>query len=158
MDEKVRLKNAILCNQGHIDYLEKEIKGYQGLINKQKAELAELEPNKRRNKMADDERGILKRSIEDHQAAIDKAQKELDALEVTYSIGDRFISHCDTKYMLTEVTTEIETKVGLISMCGKMPYPPICVGDTKKMTESEYQRTHGGNVTRYWDNGKKVRV
>ena len=43
------------------------------------------------------EREILQRSIEDHQTAIDKAERELDALEVTYSIGDRFVERGTVK-------------------------------------------------------------
>ncbi len=105
-----------------------------------------------------DERKILERSIEDHQTAIDKATKDLDALEVTYSIGDRFKSHCDTKYMLVEVNDGIEKKVGLIAMGGNMPYPSICVKNMKKMTEFEYKATHNGNVIRYWDNRKQKQV
>jgi hypothetical protein len=47
-----------------------------------------------------DTKEILQKSISDHQKAIDEAKAELEKLEVTYSIGDRF-EHKSEKYILT---------------------------------------------------------
>ncbi|KKK64913.1 hypothetical protein LCGC14_2979390, partial [marine sediment metagenome] len=105
------------------------------------------------------EREILERSINDHQAAIDKAKKELEGLEVTYSIGDRF--NCNgNKILLVEFPSG---EVGCIYLgTGKSwghyhKTVKDCNRITKKELGSFYRRESDG-TSRYWDNRKQEKV
>ncbi|KKK80065.1 hypothetical protein LCGC14_2827220 [marine sediment metagenome] len=112
--------------------------------------------------MADDERKILKRSIEDHQAAIDKAKKELkelEALEVTYSIGDRFKDGASKVILVNIIGSGIvENNVALVRLgSGRSWNYPFRARYSDKITKEEMGTTIGC-LTRYWDNKKKIRV
>lgn len=104
------------------------------------------------------ERKILEESIEDHQKAIDKAKKELAALEVTYSVGDRFKSR--DKYILA--CTDTNYNVHLVNLAhGSHLSNSTRVENTKRITQSEFNRILASNLpdpVRYWDARKKVKV
>ena len=108
--------------------------------------------------MADDERKILKRSIEDHQAAIDKAKKELEALEVTYSIGDRFKDGNENKKMLVVVCGIGSSKKEIRVVDMKTGHTwGFIANNIKKITKYELSGLLG-SFTRYWDNRKQERI
>ena len=107
------------------------------------------------------EREILERSIKNHQAAIDKAKKDLDTLEVTYSIGDRIKykdgSSCG-KYIIVAISDSGCRKVS-INRLDDGHGATIKVGNWHKITQSELDCFWASNnMIRYWDNRKKVRV
>ncbi len=110
------------------------------------------------------EREILERSINDHQSAIDKAQKELGALEVTYSIGDRF-KYNDEKFLLVEDCWHGNVTAVKLSTGGALnsPYKVSTLDadpSTLVITKEQMEHIiHGfDSAVRYWDNRKKVRV
>ncbi|MCK5021251.1 MAG: hypothetical protein KAS32_29845 [Candidatus Peribacteraceae bacterium] len=104
-----------------------------------------------------DTRKILNESIDSHQKAIDKAKRELENLEVTYSRGDRFKDRCGQKTIL------VICDDGRVVLCylsngsrWRSPTKVSCSGQitAKEMAEigcPEY-------FDRYWDNRKQVMV
>lgn len=102
---------------------------------------------------------ILKNSIKDHQATIDKAKRELGELEITYSIGDRFISPNKDKVILTKPAfMNHSSEVALVRLeNGESWNFSFVVRNHKKITREEIGATIGCLV-RYWDNRKKVHV
>ncbi len=106
-----------------------------------------------------DTKEILEQSIEGHQAAIDKAQEQLDALEVTYSIADRFKNdrHGDKAIL---IQCEGHTVVIACLREGNRYSRPVQVKDPCKITQDEYKRITGTytTFTRYFDcrRGKKM--
>ncbi len=109
------------------------------------------------------ERKILERSIEDHQAAIDKAKKELDALKVTYSIGDRFTTTCEGNAYKSKaiLATNGKPAVVMIELASGLRWKRTIaeVKDMDVITKEEFAEIcRDDNFARYWDNRKKVRV
>ncbi len=105
-----------------------------------------------------DTKQILQDSINDHQRAIDKAKKELEALNATYSIGDRFVLQGKKKVILAN----FKGCVGLIELeTGRnwgQNYSSKVV-DIHRITKREMGSIWGGdNTIRYWDNRKQVKV
>ena len=99
------------------------------------------------------ERSILEKLIQDGK----DAEAKLKAMEVTYSIGDRFQGE-GSKYVLAIIGHG--NKVHLANMT----YGTTCSGahkvaDYYKITPDELKRLYGCiRVTRYWDKQKGVRV
>ncbi len=96
-------------------------------------------------------REILEQSIEDHQAAIDKAKRKLEGLETTYSRGDRFKNE-DGKYLLVYVKG-----VTLVNLkTGHWEGNPIHVGNANSITQKKFDEICGSETyTRYWDSQRK---
>ena len=104
-------------------------------------------------------REILNKSIQKHQEAIDEAKKELAKLEVTYSIGDRFISRSGSKYMI------VGAQAGDVLMASmgtgfshtkpvKYEYDENC----NAFGTATFDRLSPTHLIRYWDNRKGVKV
>ena len=105
-----------------------------------------------------DERKILERSIEDHQTAIDKATKDLDALEVTYSIGDRFRNGTEKAILVNIIGCGVSVNVALVRLSsGRSWNYPFLAKRINEITKEEMGTTLGC-LTRYWDNRKKEQV
>lgn len=102
------------------------------------------------------EREVLIQHIADHKAAIAKAEAELEKLNVTYSIGDRFMYN-RRKYLLSANGDNRCILVNLSNGC-VFSGSHTC-GDLYRITEEEFERiTLGKAFTRYWDNAKEVRT
>ncbi len=104
-----------------------------------------------------DTRKILTDSIADHQKAIDKAEKELAKLEVTYSIGDRFKTN-SMKHILGQIKGH---KVAMFNLRNGFSHSGEVVGevvvdDVHAMTEKDLLRCCTCNPVRYWDSRKGV--
>ena len=102
-----------------------------------------------------EERRILEQSITNHQLAIDVAKKNLAALEVTYSIGDRF-QRDGNKYILIATATRSIVMGKLSDGCRWGPV--ISVLNCNRIIQSEFNQEWGPSFCRYWDNRKKVHV
>jgi hypothetical protein len=107
------------------------------------------------------ERAIIEQQIEDHQKAIDKAKAELEKLEVTYSIGDRFVmsqrgsSYEGQKFIIVESDDGKGVKLASLRDGERWAYKQD-VKDTRRITSDEFNKI-GDNkdFTRYWDARKK---
>lgn len=102
-------------------------------------------------------RKILDKTIKDAQKVIDRARKDLEALEVTYSIGDRFTSRSGAKYLLSNdgnagihfVSLENGTGAGDVINS---------VGESHEISTKRIEKTGiFKSFVRYWDNRKKER-
>ena len=103
-----------------------------------------------------DERKILESSIKDHQAAIDKAKKDLEALEETYSVGDRFKNKNGRKYIIIAVA-DVNTARVMFSDLKTGHGSGIDVENWSRITADEL-RWKLTDFTRYWNNEKQERV
>ena len=103
------------------------------------------------------ERKILEQSIEDHQAAIDKAREQLESLEeVTYSIGDRF--NCNKmKGVLAETGYDGKFLVTMVSLQNGFSHKSsVKVQYLHEITQSELNLMCDCIKVRYWDSQKKI--
>ncbi len=96
------------------------------------------------------ERKILEKTIKDSQKIIDKAKKDLEALEVTYSIGDRFVDGDGHKYFLCNGGHAEIHFVSLRDGTGSgKTFKAIC---NSRITETELRLTsYLCYLTRYFD-------
>ena len=101
------------------------------------------------------ERKILTDSIADHKRAIEKAERELEKLEVTYSIGDRFIITVG-KFILVQCEARMVALVALHN--GNRFNSPTKVTNVNNITPEEFGRMCYYNPTRYWDARKGERI
>ena len=108
------------------------------------------------------ERDILTDSIKAHQKAIDDAKRELEALDTTYSIGDRFRyaaedADGDREIILSQFDYSV---VGMIFLESGENWGGTSakVKDVRRITTKELERFCNHCWTRYWDARKKVKV
>ena len=108
-----------------------------------------------------DAKKILEKSIKEHQKAIDKAKKEMEALEVTYSIGDRFYygeRSRTGKRFLVETKDDCCAMISFYSGCFANDNI-VAVGNKRKITQDELEKLCDGNgYVRYWDSRKEESV
>ena len=102
------------------------------------------------------EREILEKLIQDGK----DAEKKLADLEVTYSIGDRFLFRCyDSKQKL--IMSKMGDRVGLIELSTGQNWGHnnnANVKDEHCITEKEMNFIwNSDSCTRYWDSQKKVK-
>ena len=104
------------------------------------------------------DRKKLEKTVKDLQTAITKTQKELKELDVTYSVGDRFLNACNNKCVMVDVAG----KVGLITLGDGREYGAgfVSVQNYSRVTSKEFLSMGCGfeDVTRYWDARKGVKV
>lgn len=107
------------------------------------------------------ERKILEKTIKDSQKVIDKAKKDLGALEVTYSIGDRFTTSLSgEKIILVQLCGGL---IGAASLKDGSSYGVAAekFDNKKEITQRQLERIISnprGAFTRYWDSRKQVNV
>ena len=104
-------------------------------------------------------RSILEESIKDHQKAIDKSERDLDALEVTYSIGDRFKYGTSRKFMLSD--SDKNNRIAMVGLNNGIRYNTSwAVGDVGMITTREMNGmlSYFSSFTRYWDARKGCKV
>lgn len=99
------------------------------------------------------EREILQKLIQDGK----DAEAKLEALEVTYSIGDRFRTVSGTKCILVVCgggfVVMIDLRNGSCWGVGKTK-----VKDAYSITSEEFSKISATTFYRYWDNRKQVNV
>lgn len=101
-------------------------------------------------------REILNKSIEDHQKALNEAERELKKLEVTYSIGDRFRRDINEKWILAVGPDSKVVFVGMRRGCwANGSHKVEC---NTRITKSEFEAMSFRGLARYWDNRKGVKV
>ncbi len=96
----------------------------------------------------------LETLIEESQEAIDKAKRKLKDLEITYSIGDRFITQHENKFILAGAQNG---EILLIALeTGYCPCRPTKVEGSGKITQRELELIGcRSKLTRYWDSQRK---
>lgn len=103
------------------------------------------------------ERSILEKLIQDGK----DAEKKLKALEVTYSIGDRFRDNLrdNGKCILIRATKNNEVVMAGLKDGNYYHTKPVKVKNDTRVTQKELDGICSDcDFTRYWDNRKKVKV
>ena len=91
-----------------------------------------------------------------HKAGLCKVEHELEKLEeTTYSIGDRFLSSCGKKYILSQSMGNQIVMTRLSDGC--VWYNPNYVDKIYKITECELKKImFCMTFTRYWDSQREI--
>ena len=103
---------------------------------------------------------ILDKTIKDSQAVIDKAKAELEKLEVTYSIGDRFKGDISGNELLLVGSYQEGLKAGLAYLYdGEIVCKMVGVSDLRAITQTEMAEILSKrDIKRTFDYRKQVNV
>ena len=106
----------------------------------------------------------LEQNQNDRQKLTDEGAsllKQIEGLEVTYSIGDRFTVDYDTSRRGKRLLISLPAgKIGMANMFnGTIMSNHINVGNLNKITSKEFgQLVILSSYTRYWDSRKGIKV
>ena len=101
------------------------------------------------------ERQILEKLIKDGK----DAERKLEELKVTYSVGDRFLTFAGSKVLLAKVHSGAGLRVVMIDLTTGVQHnspEPVCC--FYKITKEELAPLCLCKPVRYWDSRKKVKT
>ena len=84
---------------------------------------------------------------------MDEIEVKIKGLEVTYSIGDRFVCN-DSKSIIGCINGSKAVMITLST--GMFHSPPVLVGNVRKITECELKEMCSCPKTYYWDRQRKI--